>query len=223
MIKKAVIKEVGIAIGLLATIGVTGIAFRYRREIYGAISGKRIISKKASNKAKEELDKWQNGAIKEGAETTVKELDGYWQSVGTTYKKMGDAAWSAAFISWLMKESGAKDTFKYSPSHSVYIVDAINNKKENKGSWKGYKPSEVSIKKGDLICYARQSGVTYDTTNRYDSHCDIVYNVDRKQRRASTIGGNVSNSVKETVVNIDEKGMITSDNKNKYFVVLKNK
>lgn len=213
-------KQIAISIGLLATVGVTGIAFQYRREIAGLITGKKIVKNKAVDKAKKELDKWNNGAIKEGSSETLTELDQYWQSVGKTYKSMKGEAWSAAFISWLMKESGAKDSFKYSASHSTYIREAIKNRKENKGSWKGYKPSEVKIEKGDLVCYARQGGVNYDTTSSYTSHCDIVSSVDRKKKQISTIGGNVSDSVKVTSYAIDKKGFLAD---NKPFVVLKNK
>ena len=133
---------------------------------------------------------------------------------------MKGEAWSAAFISWLIKESGGKDSFKYSASHSVYIRDAIKNRKDNKGSWKGYKPSEVKIEKGDLVCYARTSGITYDTTSSYPSHCDIVSEVDRKKKQIRAIGGNVSDSVKESTYSIDNKGFLADT---KPFVVLKNK
>ena len=70
-------------------------------------------------------------------------------------------------------------------------------------------------------CNARQSGVDYDTTSSYISHCDIVVDVDKKSERATTIGGNVSNSVKTTMVKLTKDGKV--ENTDKYFVVIKNK
>jgi hypothetical protein len=213
-------KKIAISIGLLATIGVTGLAFQYRKEIIGLIKGKKIVSSKAVSLAEKEKKKWGNGNIKEHDPKTLKELKDYWKSVGLTYEGMKNEAWSAAFISYIMKKAGAKDSFKYSPSHSVYIVDAIKNKKENKGSWKGYKPEEVRVAKGDLVCYARQNGVSYDTTNRYLSHCDIVNNIDKKNGFITAIGGNVSDSVRESKYDISKEGIVTD---RKIFVVIKNK
>ncbi len=213
-------KKILTSIGLLATVGVIGLTVQYRREIYGFAMGKKIISNKAVKIAEDELEKWENGSIKEGSSKTLTELDDYWKSVGYTYSSMKNEAWSAAFISWVMDQSGAKDTFEKSASHSVYIRSAIQNRQKDIGSWKGYKPEEVKIKKGDLICYARQSGVTYDSTSSYASHCDLVRNVDRKQKVVKAIGGNVSDSVTESTFNIDEDGKL---NQGKHFAVLRNK
>lgn len=213
-------KKIGISLGVFATVGVIGLGVMYRKEIFGALKGKKIVSKSAVDRAKKELKKWENGSVKEGSSETLKELDEYWKSVGKSYSSMKNEAWSAAFISWLMQESGAKDSFKKSASHSVYIRDAVKNRKENKGSWKGYKPEEIKINKGDLVCYARQNGVTYDTTSSYASHCDIVSAVDRKKKQVRAIGGNVSDSVKESTYRLNEKGYL---DKGKIFVVLRNK
>ncbi|TGS90418.1 DUF2272 domain-containing protein, partial [bacterium M00.F.Ca.ET.177.01.1.1] len=39
-----------------------------------------------------------------------------------------DMAWSAAFISWVMRKSGATSRFRYSTLHSVYIYQAIRDR-----------------------------------------------------------------------------------------------
>jgi hypothetical protein len=175
-----------------------------------------------------EYEAWKNGSIKEGDSSTMDRLRKYWrEGAGVTNwsdTKMTDEAWSAAFISYVMKKSGAGSDWKYSTSHSTYIVDSIKNRKENNSNpFKGYKPEEVKLEVGDLVGKARQSGVDYDTKGNYKSHTDIVVNI--KDGIADTIGGNVSDSVYLTKVPIDASGKIDNSKVagNKYFVVIKNK
>lgn len=146
----------------------------------------------------------------------------YW-NVGTGKNfdgKNRDVAWSSAFISFLFKKAGAGNKFVYSPLHSKYIIDSINNRKENKlkEPFVGYKISEVSPKVGDLVCYSRQSGVTYNTTGSYFSHCDIV--VKKNSNNIEVIGGNVADSVTKRIIKTDKKGRINDKSKN-WFTVLK--
>jgi hypothetical protein len=181
------------------------------------------VGRKAVDLAQSEFDTWNQGGVqrKEDDSSMFETIKKYWnEGTDTFWSKyaMVNEAWSAAFISYVMKMSGAGDKFKYSNSHSVYIRDAIKNRKQNNDNpFKGYKPNEVEVAKGDLVCYARQGGVGYDTTGAYKSHCDLV--VDVKKGEATTIGGNVSNSVSKTIVPLDANKKIDSD---KYFVVIKN-
>lgn len=221
MANKDTIIGISKVVGVLATVGVLGLGYKYRKEIIGIAKGQKIVSQKAAKIARQELAKWGDGNVKEHDPKTLEDLKRYWASVGLSYNKMKSEPWSAAFLSYVIQQAGAKDTFKYSPSHSVYIREAIQNKKEGKGSWKGYRSEETRVQKGDLVCYARQSGVDYDTTSSYISHCDIVVDVDKKSERATTIGGNVSNSVKTTMVKLTKDGKV--ENTDKYFVVIKNK
>ena len=191
--------------------------------VYTKRRGISAIAKRAINFAKKEYELWnKNGKLKEDDPTIFERVKAYWQEGAEVFwdkAKMINEAWSAAFISYIMKKSGAGNDFKYSTSHSVYIKDAVKNRKENnKNPFKAYKPEEVSLAKGDIVCYPRQSGVSYDSTGAYASHCDIV--IDVKKDHAVTVGGNVSNSVSETKVSIDKNKKITDK---KYFVVIKNK
>jgi hypothetical protein len=183
------------------------------------------FKKKLVRLANEEHDAWnKNGKIKEGSQDTIQRLRDYW-NVGTNTKANDNyyinTAWSATFISYLMRKAGAGDDFKYYPAHSGYITQAIKNRKENNSKkFKGYKPDEVDVKVGDLVCYPRQKGVTYDTKGDYLSHCDLVVSVDNNE--AVSIGGNVSNSVTKTIVPL-KNGKIDADKQGKdYFVVIKN-
>jgi len=205
-----------ITIASLALVGGAIVIYRKRKGISR-------LAKKAIDIAQSEYDDWNTDGSKrkEGDESMFENIKKYWEEGANTFwskTKMINEAWSAAFISYIMKKAGAGDGFKYSTSHSVYIRDAISNrKKQNKNPFKGYKPKEVKIEKGDLVCYARQSGVSYDTTGAYASHCDFVTEVDKGL--AVSIGGNVSNSVSKTNVRLSDDGKIVDD---KYFVVIKN-
>jgi Uncharacterized protein conserved in bacteria (DUF2272) len=109
-----------------------------------------------------------------------------------------DYAWSAAFISYVMRTAGAGARFPYSPSHYLYI----NIGKEMKlGRTSGWVMVAESVETyapvpGDLICYSREKyKLTYKTLprRRFAAHCDIVVAQDSAQ--TSVIGGNVDHAV----------------------------
>ena len=156
------------------------------------------FKKKLVNLANEEHNAWnKNGTVKEGNQDTIQRLRNYWE-VGSGIKEDDNyyinQAWSSAFISYLMRMAGAGDDFKYSQSHSQYIAQAVKNRKENNSKkFKAYRPNEVKVQVGDLVCYPRQSGVGYDSKAGYKSHCDLITSV--QGNIAVGIGGNVSDSV----------------------------
>lgn len=201
----------------------------YRKQIQSGVSkGFQALSdfvNNLTNVALNEYNFWQGGSIKEGDARTMERLRQYWrEGAGVnnwTDAQMKSEAWSAAFISYIMKKSGAGSDWKYSPSHSTYIVDSIKNRKENNSKpFKGYRPEEVKLEVGDLVGKARQSGVGYDTTGAYKSHTDVVVKI--KDGYADTIGGNVGDTVKITKVPLTPDGKIDLKRSN-YFVVIKNK
>jgi hypothetical protein len=202
----------------LAAFGVT--AFIFRKKIGKAAA----LNRKAAKLALEEFKTWNYGAIKEGSSSTMDRLRAYWTQVnrgGWSSSEMASTAWSAAFISYIMHKSGAGNSFKYSTRHSDYIVDSIKNRKQNnKNPFKGYRPEEVKVEVGDLVCYPRAgSSAGYDTTGNYTSHCDIVTSVSKDG--ASSIGGNVSNSVSKTLIPLRNGKIDRSRDRKKYFVVIK--
>jgi hypothetical protein len=221
-------KEKWIIAGMLGITAITLIVI-YRESIKSKLSeGYQMISdfvNKLKDTAISEWNYWKNGQIKEGDPSTMERLREYWrEGAGVknwSDRQMTDEAWSAAFISYLMKKSGAGSDWKYSPSHSTYIVDSIKNRKLNNDKpFKGYKPNEVKLQVGDLVGFARQSGVNYDTTGSFSSHTDIVVGI--KNGIAETIGGNVGNSVTMTKVPLTADGKIDLAKAPKYFVVIKN-
>ena len=179
--------------------------------------------------ANEEFDAWnKNGKIKEGSQDTLPRLRKYWEE-GSGIKKDDNyyinQAWSSAFISYLMRKAGAGNDFKYSQSHSQYIAQAVKNRKENNSKkFKAYKPNEVKVEVGDLICYPRQSGVSYDSNAGYLSHCDLISSI--KGDNAVGIGGNLSDSVSKNNYPLKDGKIDKSKDKKGYggiFVVIKNK
>jgi|7_EtaG_2_1085326.scaffolds.fasta_scaffold32420_2 hypothetical protein len=185
--------------------------------LYLKKKGNTHFKRKAVRLAKKEYKSW--GGEKETER--IQDLQKYWRNIGwsdASWTSDG-TAWSSAFISYIMKEAGAKDNFKYSSSHSTYIRDAIKNRKENnRNPFKAYLLNERKAKVGDLVCRARQSNVGYDTTSSYKSHCDIITKI--KGNTAYAIGGNVSNSVSITEIPL-VKGFIQQGNQR--FTIIKTK
>jgi hypothetical protein len=184
--------------------------------------GKSKFRRKIVAIAKKEYKDWDDGKLKETSSTAYDKIKKYWDSIGWSESKWtpSSVAWSSAFISYVMREAKANDDFKYSSSHSSYIVQAIKNRKENnKNPFKAYLLEEKKVEVGDLICYPRQSNVDYDTTNRYKSHCDIVVSVNKD--KADVIGGNVGNTVGKKTVTL-KKGKL-SDSQKDWFTIIKTK
>ncbi|MCZ7555775.1 MAG: DUF2272 domain-containing protein [Bacteroidia bacterium] len=173
-----------------------------------------------------ELQRWGNGSMKESDIRMRPVLYDYWL-IGTGLKPetlthlpswWSAVPWSAAFISWVMRHAGAGNTFKYSPSHSVYTLAAKQNRITNNANpLKAFRLSEARPQVGDIVCRRRAgSGATYDNlTAGMPTHCDIVVAV--QPGTLITVGGNVRDSVSSTRVPIDSEGFIQKPG---YFAVL---
>jgi len=220
-------KKYWIILGGLVLLTIGGLLFTLRRKKVGSNNVKSSSSFKTKliDLANAEWDKWNKGGvrIKEGSQDTIQDLRDYWEK-GAGVKKNDtyyiNEAWSSAFISYLMKTAGAGDDFKYSQSHSQYIAEAVKNRKENNSKkFKAYKPDEVSVEIGDLVCYPRQGGITYDSSAGYKSHCDLITEINNNV--AVGIGGNISNSVTKKNYYLSN-GKIDKNKSKDVFVVIKN-
>ncbi|MGH7003854.1 MAG: DUF2272 domain-containing protein [Alphaproteobacteria bacterium] len=131
----------------------------------------------------------------------------YWQ-VATGNDLMARAAWSGAFISYVMKEAGAGDSWPGTGSHAHYIRVATQNREKRSGHFWARRLSEYAPKPGDLVCNALEGGVDYDRQpgRNYASHCDIV--VDARDGWIAVIGGNLSNSVAKRPLMTDFNGRL---------------
>ncbi|MFZ4986203.1 MAG: DUF2272 domain-containing protein [Blastocatellia bacterium] len=166
---------------------------------------------------------WQQGRIKETDPAVRQRLNDYWVT-GTgspRYEKdwPSKVPWSAAFISWIMRKAGAGQAFHYSAAHVNYIIAARKNRLENSPNpFKAYRTTEVAPRIGDIVCREREgSNASYDNLRPgMLTHCDIVVEV--RPGSIVTIGGNVSNSVSQTIVRTDPRGLVTQPG---YFAIIR--
>jgi hypothetical protein len=136
-------------------------------------------------------------------------------------------AWSAVFMSWLMRAAGAGDRFAYSSGHYYYTAAAKRNREAGDTSnpfW-AYRIDEIAPQVGDLVCKARDhSGATYDNVDDGESrymHCDIVTAV--APGRLTVVGGNVSEDVSDKRMITDADGLVdvTHSRQTEYFAVIR--
>lgn len=113
--------------------------------------------------------------------------------------------WSAAFVSWVMCESGLGDTARFHRhiAHHAYIDQAIAARDDpsSNTAFRAYDVGEQAIEPGDLLCSARRSAYRSIADRRAQlgvgvrSHCDIVVELDVPNSRVLAIGGNVRGAV----------------------------
>ena len=176
--------------------------------------------------AKAEAKKWQ--PYDELDVETAKIIQQYWRDgvgLNFTTEQILDPnfqntwAWSAAFVSWVVKASGG-DTFPVHQTHAHYIIKTTENRKNNTGDFKAYSTDEAKPQIGDIVCRRRgSSDATYDNVVAGDTlHCDIVTDVNNSN--IEVVGGNLNNKVKQTELSLNDKGYISDRD---YFVIIKGK
>ena len=124
------------------------------------------------------------------------------------YRIDGHYAWSAAFISYVMRVAGAGSRFPYAPNHSTYINEAVAGGAPALRAWS---PASYAPALGDIICAGRGAGarVRFDdlpTSYGFPAHCAIV--VARDAGQLSVIGGNVDDAVTLTHVPVGGDGKL---------------
>lgn len=125
----------------------------------------------------------------------------------------GAYAWSAAFISYIMRIAGAGKTFPYAPDHAFYINYAARPYHPGK-LLIAENPTDYAPRLGDLVCFPRGRAMhlrfqDLPTAGYFPSHCDIA--TGRKPGVLSVIGGNVDDSVRMTNLNINAQGLLTNN------------
>ncbi len=119
-----------------------------------------------------------------------------------------DFAWSAAFISYVMRIAGAGARFPYAALHADYINAARRgNDLLAAEPLTSYAPAP-----GDLICYGRGAdrGIRFEDlpASRFAGHCDVV--VAREAGELHVIGGNVGDAVRLKHVPIAPDGRLAT-------------
>ena len=148
----------------------------------------------------------------------------FWQALGFNWDGNDtNIAWSAAFISYVVRVAGGYTGFNYSLRHSDYIYQAIRRREDSvDGPFWGYRLHEEKPEVGDLICQWRNNNVDYDyakNNDQYSSHCDLVVSV--KAGKAYTLGGNVMNTVGRRIYTLDANGFLPPERN--VFALLKNR
>jgi hypothetical protein len=140
-------------------------------------------------------------------------------------------AWSAAFISYVMRTAGAGARFPYAPSHYIYIDIAKDMTLSRTSGWTlvAERVDAYAPVPGDLICFSRggKRPMTYEKlpAPRFAAHCDIV--VSRERQQISVIGGNVNHAVTMKHVLVTPDGRLADarngvrDGRYPWFVVLR--
>jgi len=113
--------------------------------------------------------------------------------------------WSAAFISWVMCESGLEemDEFRRAVAHHSYIDQAIRARDGAAASaaFIAYDIGEAAVVPGDLLCSGRRPAYRSVAERRRQmgegarTHCDIVVKLEPDRQRILAIGGNVRSTV----------------------------
>jgi hypothetical protein len=125
-------------------------------------------------------------------------------------------AWSAAFISYVMRLAGAGEHFPYATSHSVYINAAARQALGREHGWviTARRPQDYAPALGDIICTGRDRAnhMRFDRlpARPFPAHCDIV--VASAPGELSVVGGNVDAAVTMKHVPVTSDGrLVTPD------------
>jgi hypothetical protein len=143
-----------------------------------------------------------------------------------------DTSWSAAFISYVVKEAGvAENAFRFANAHRAYIYDAFATSAAEVGKttdshvYRACPLSATRPRVGDVICNQRESALAgqseeavreriraelasgTDTRSVRRTHCEVVAQIDARARTMVTIGGNVLQAVTARKLNLRKRSM----------------
>ena len=174
------------------------------------------------NIARREWAAWGQGTKKETQPEMKPALQKYWRTVLNEERVeefiQKRRAWSAAFISWVMRAAQAGGAFRYNSYHSVYVAAAKRwREAEDNSKFWAYRITEAKPELGDVVVNdRRRPGTTKCYGTNYDnvgnglpaSHGDIVVEIDHIQNRIRVIGGNVSDSVGAKWIDLTPQGYL---------------
>jgi hypothetical protein len=157
----------------------------------------------------------------------VQRIASYWRSVGKNLSGADcNQAWSAAFISYLMTITNvSSQDFAPSDVHFTYLSFLQQRETQPAPSFVLRPSATEPIAAGDLICAPRGSNTATtlaDIQPGLPGHCDIVVEVHPQEGWAGVIGGNVFNSVSESLIPINAQAHAIPVGMRPWFVVVKN-
>jgi len=203
-------------------IAITGLAFYYLFRNKMSKTQRQVVFQ-----ANAEADKWRGYDENDDAVGNI--INQYWcDGVGicgyTNNQVVSDGfnedyPWSAAFVSWVMKASGA-DSFPADASHSNYIIETTINREVNpKDDFTAWALGEQKPEPSDIVCANRAgSNASYgNVVSGMPLHCDIVTKVNSDT--IEVVGGNINNRVQRKTLNLNNEGYLSHQD---YFTIIKN-
>ncbi len=192
--------------------------------------------------ARQELAAWGQGSKVETDPGMEPRLRAYWAAAGKSAKEADEAIknryfWSAAFISYVMRQARAGTAFTGADAHRTYVGTAKRARAMGDSTkFQAFRITEVTPEVGDVLCRDRTSGkkcanTDYDNVDdgtKHAAHCDVVIAVN--PGTITTIGGNVSGpkcpgsgcTVNSRQVKVDKRGFVISrPGACAYFAILK--
>ena len=140
------------------------------------------------------------------------------------------AAWSAAFVSYVVFMGGVPDSrFRYSDTHWDYVADTITAPAGSR-AFRAAGINEVPPRPGDLVCATRSGGPPADwhrlpAEGTRPMHCDIVVGpascgYSASGRCIEAIGGNVLQGVTLSRIPVDTLGRVIPGGEERAWVVV---
>jgi hypothetical protein len=172
------------------------------------------------------------GMWEDDREAYVVRVNWYWRAVEKPLLTGNHCRepWSAAFISWIMKEAGLSEyEFPPAEAHWIYLTQIMAMADDPAAAFLPRGIREYPPQPGDLICATRGqrdfplAGLELQPylIEHTKLHCDIV--VERNGDTIESIGGNVRNSVSKTVQKLDKNGFLQPTQRRPWFMVLENR
>lgn len=176
-----------------------------------------------------ELQTFKGGKLKETDAAVYKRVGDYWAAVpetgldGRTLLKDNKGkpyrpAWSAAFISFVLKQAGVGTKFKTTKAHCHYVELARAAAASNaKKAYHALDPYSATPAIGDIVVAGReyaeqltfkQAELAYKADGFYPSHGDFVIEVDAQKGEVVVVGGNVGDSVAPKRLMLSPKGRL---------------
>lgn len=155
-----------------------------------------------------QYQRFERGLGKEHLEPFSGYVGEMWRALGIDLDGTDrDQPWSAAAISFMVRNSGAAyQPFRFASAHSKFTFAAIQarRKQDRSAPFWGYDLFERPPQAGDIVVRdnpdfapAVDFGVA-GQSDSYRSHSDVIVHVDSARQKAIAIGGNVSDSVSIT-------------------------
>lgn len=155
--------------------------------------------------AAREAERWKENGLVETDPEAIGRIKAYWGATGLPFPGI-EEPWSAAFISWAVRESENPESLTPSGAH-IYYTRAAYYARGETNRYGAFRPSEVKLEPGDIVIRGR-SGVPFDWSDvsagageYIPTHGDLV--TDASPSEATIVGGNVGNAVKARTIGLE--------------------